>query len=135
MIGKYIHIYLSKCITAVLKRKTEPQSANSISFFLNLPLTSKSSLDDHLNILLRCFKESTMLLKIIPALTVIFLDFFNWLYFLVYFHSILFDKAQCTLKNFNKKKKEILKCLKVHIFSLIIFVLPRCKTKLQPSLY
>ena len=96
-------MYLSKCITAVLKivlektGKTEPQSVNSISFFLNLPLKSKSSLDDHLNILLRCFKGLTMLLKIIPALTVTFLDFFNLLYFLVYFHSILFDKAQCTL--------------------------------------
>ena len=64
--------------------KTEPQSVNSTSFFLNLPLKSKSSLDDHLNILLRCFKELTMLLKIIPALNAIFFGFFNFLSFLAH---------------------------------------------------
>lgn len=93
------------CFKNFLKKigKNEPQSVNSISFFLNLPLKSKSFLGDHLNILLRCFKELTMLLKIIPALTVIFLDFFQFaLLFSLLSQYSLFDKAQCTLKNFNK---------------------------------
>lgn len=64
---------------------------SSTSFFLNLPLKKKSSLDDHLNIIFRCFKEWTMLLKTIPALNKLSFSVSSSLLYFVALNFIVFS--------------------------------------------